>query len=74
MGRQVATRPDRAVAGARGGSTVGRATAKADDAGQWLLVRTAFPWHVTALSGIGRQFDPGGRAPAAIPLPVGWID
>jgi hypothetical protein len=45
----------------------------APDAGQWLLVRTSGPGHLTALSRVGRQFDPGGRGPAALPRLDAWI-
>jgi dipeptidyl aminopeptidase/acylaminoacyl peptidase len=45
----------------------------APDAGQWLLVRTSGPARLTALSRVGRQFDPGGRGPAALPRLDGWI-
>jgi hypothetical protein len=40
--------------------------------GQWLLVPTRGA-KITALDGVGRQFDPGGRGPAALPQPVAWI-
>jgi hypothetical protein len=45
----------------------------APDAQQWLLVRTSGSGRLTALSHVGRQFDPGGRGPAALPHPEGWI-
>lgn len=45
----------------------------APGAGQWLLVRTSGPGHLTALSRVGRQFEPGGRRPAALPRLEGWI-
>lgn len=46
----------------------------APDAGQWLLVRTSGPGRLSALSDVGRQFDPGGRRAAALPRLVGWIE
>jgi dipeptidyl aminopeptidase/acylaminoacyl peptidase len=45
----------------------------APDAGQWLLVRTSGSAHLTALSRVGRQFDPGGRGAAPLPRVEGWI-
>jgi hypothetical protein len=45
----------------------------APGADQWLLVPAAGSGRITALSGVGRQFDPGGRSAAAPPRPAGWI-
>jgi hypothetical protein len=45
----------------------------APDAGQWLLVRTTGSGRLSALSNLGRQFDPGGRGRAPLPRPLGWI-
>jgi hypothetical protein len=39
---------------------------------QWLLVRTSGSGRLTALSSLGRQFDPGGRGPAPLPRPLAW--
>jgi hypothetical protein len=39
---------------------------------QWLLLDIAHS-RLTALDGVGRQFDPGGRGPAALPRPLAWI-
>jgi dipeptidyl aminopeptidase/acylaminoacyl peptidase len=45
----------------------------APDAGQWLLVRTSGSGRLSALSSLGRQFDPGGSGRAPLPRPLGWI-
>jgi hypothetical protein len=45
----------------------------APDADQWLLVPATGRGRITALSGVARQFDPGGRAAASPPRPAGWI-
>jgi hypothetical protein len=45
----------------------------APDAHQWLIVRTSGPGRLTALSGLGRQFDPGGRGNAPLPRPLEWL-
>jgi dipeptidyl aminopeptidase/acylaminoacyl peptidase len=45
----------------------------APDAGQWLLVPTARRGHITALSGVAGQFDPGARAPSGLPRLAGWV-
>jgi hypothetical protein len=50
-----------------------RLLVSAPDAQQWLLVRTSGAGQLTALSRVGRQFDPGGRRPAALPHPDDWI-
>jgi WD40 repeat protein len=42
------------------------------DADQWLLLRSARVLKVDAVSNIGRQFNPGGRVPAAFPRLGGW--
>ncbi len=39
---------------------------------QWLLVRTSGSGRLTALSNVGRQFDPGGRGAAPLPRPLSW--
>jgi hypothetical protein len=39
---------------------------------QWLLLDIAHS-RLTALDGLGRQFDPSGRGPAALPRPLAWI-
>jgi len=44
----------------------------APDADQWLLVRTTGGGRLTALDGVARQFDPGGRGAAASPRPLAW--
>lgn len=40
--------------------------------GQWLLVRTSGNGRLSALSNLGRQFDPGGRGRAPLPRPLAW--
>jgi hypothetical protein len=45
----------------------------APDADQWLLVPAGGSGRITALSGVGRQFDPGARTASAPPRPAGWI-
>ncbi|MEA2291264.1 MAG: hypothetical protein QOF17_284, partial [Solirubrobacteraceae bacterium] len=45
----------------------------APDADQWLLVPAGGSGRITALSGVARQFDPGGSRAAAPPRPAGWI-
>jgi dipeptidyl aminopeptidase/acylaminoacyl peptidase len=40
---------------------------------QWLLVRTSGSGRLTALSHLGRQFDPGGRGDAPLPRPLSWV-
>jgi dipeptidyl aminopeptidase/acylaminoacyl peptidase len=45
----------------------------APDARQWLLVRTSGSGRLTALSDVGRQFDPGGRGTPPLPRPLAWI-
>jgi hypothetical protein len=42
------------------------------EADQWLFVRVAGTHRISAVSGIGREFDPGGRGPAAFPTLAGW--
>jgi hypothetical protein len=46
---------------------------RAPAARQWLLVRTAGPGRLTALSRVGHQFDPGGGGRAPTPRPLAWI-
>jgi hypothetical protein len=45
----------------------------APDSGQWLLLRTTADGGLAVLDDVGRQFEPGGPGPAALPRPVGWI-
>ena len=41
-------------------------------ADQWLFLRTKGPHELRAVSGVSREFDPGGTGPAATPRLAGW--
>jgi hypothetical protein len=42
------------------------------EADQWLFIRSTAVRRITAVSGVGRQFDPAGEGPAAFPRLAGW--
>lgn len=45
----------------------------APDADQWLVVRIGATGHISARSGVARQFDPAARSPGRSPRLAAWI-
>jgi hypothetical protein len=45
----------------------------APDADQWLIVRIGAKGHISARSGVARQFDPAARSARPDPRPQAWI-